>query len=212
MSLLAERLRQAPPPPPPPAPVALAAAPIAPALDPRVAAAVAGDRRAAESLLAELLPRARNLIRYLIRGDDEVDDLAQEALIAILRGLPSYRGEGALRSWADRIIVRSTLAARQRSRRQRAQHSSLRDDDGAAHGERPDEYASRRQLVGLLDQLPDEQRQALVLHHVLGLSVPEVAEQLGAPFETIRSRLRLGKASMAALAAPETRQAEGGRR
>ena len=41
-------------------------------IDPRVTAAAAGDRRAAHELLSELLPRMRNLIRYLIRGDDLV--------------------------------------------------------------------------------------------------------------------------------------------
>src|SRR5262249_35017949 len=84
-------------------------APSAP--DPRVAAAVAGDRRAAESLLAELLPRVRNLVRCLMRGDSLVDDVAQEALIAILRGLPTYRGEGSLKSWSDRVVARTTFAA-----------------------------------------------------------------------------------------------------
>lgn len=178
-------------------------APLVPAMpapcDPRVAAVLRGERRAAESLLAELLPRARNLIRYLVRGDGEVDDLTQEALIAVLRGLPTFRGEGSLRAWADRVVVRSALATMKRVRRERALKVALKEDDGAARSERPDDYAARRQLVRALDQLPDEQRLALVLHHVLGMSVPEVAEDLGAPFETIRSRLRLGKASLAAL-------------
>jgi RNA polymerase sigma-70 factor (ECF subfamily) len=44
----------------------------------------------------------------------------------------------------------------------------------------------------LLDELPDDQRQAVVMHHVLGLSMPELATELGIPFETARSRLRLG--------------------
>jgi RNA polymerase sigma factor (sigma-70 family) len=44
-----------------------------------------------------------------------------------------------------------------------------------------------------LDELPDAQREALVLHHVLGMTVSEVADQLEAPQETVRSRLRLGK-------------------
>jgi RNA polymerase sigma-70 factor (ECF subfamily) len=58
--------------------------------------------------------------------------------------------------------------------------------------EQPDEYTLRRKTVRMLDDLPDDQRQALVMHHVVGLSVPELAAELGIPFETARSRLRLG--------------------
>ena len=81
-----------------------------PTADPRVAAAARGDRAAAQALLTELLPRARNLIRYLVRGDADVDDIAQEALISVVRGLPGYRGEGAFQSWVDRIVARTAFA------------------------------------------------------------------------------------------------------
>lgn len=162
--------------------------------DPRIAAAAAGDRRAAHALLSELLPRVRNLVRYLVRGDAEVDDIAQLVLIEILRALPGYRGEGALRSWADRITVRVALGHVKRRRadlREREQHApelrAIRDPDAP-----PDAYVQRRDVARALDRLPDEQRHAVVLHHVMGLSAPELAEELGVPFETARSRLRLG--------------------
>lgn len=63
----------------------------------------------------------------------------------------------------------------------------------------PDVYAQRRAAVRLLDGLPDDQRHVLVLHHVLGLSVPEIADELAIPFETARSRLRLGMTRLRAL-------------
>src|SRR5436853_381984 len=47
-------------------------------------------------------------------------------------------------------------------------------------------------LAQVLDGLPDAQRQALVLHHVVGMSVPELAAELGVSFDTAKSRLRLG--------------------
>lgn len=171
-----------------------------PTEDPRVRAAAAGDPRARQALLQEMLPRVRNLVRYLVRGDRDVDDLAQEALIAVLRGLPTYRGEGTFKAWADRVVARTTLSAARRSRRERALEEAGPDLSLLPHPDGPpDEYASRRELVRCLDQLPDEQRHALVLHHVLGLSVPEVAEQLAVPFETVRSRLRLGQGRLRAL-------------
>lgn len=166
----------------------------APAIDRRIAAAAAGDRRAASALLTELLPRVRNLVRYLVRGDADVDDIAQQSLIEILRSLGSFRGEGSLGAWADRITSRVALA---HMRRRRAERSRL--DDGVspelfpvASGDRPDDYLERRRMARALDALSDEQRSVMVLHHVVGMSLPEVAEQLGIPFETARSRLRLG--------------------
>ena len=58
------------------------------------------------------------------RGDVEVDDIAQEALVAIIRGLGSHRGEGTLRAWADKVTARVTLA--HLSKRRRRGRSSRR--------------------------------------------------------------------------------------
>jgi RNA polymerase sigma-70 factor (ECF subfamily) len=165
--------------------------------DPRVAAAARGDRAAAQSLCAELLPRVRNLVRYLVRGDSDVDDIAQDALIAILRGLGSYRGEGTFKSWVDRIVARTTFAHIKATRAAGAALSNEAPELLAVPGEgQSDQYVLRRQLAKMLDALPEEQRHVLVLHHAMGMTVPEIAEATGAPFETVRSRLRLGMASL----------------
>jgi RNA polymerase sigma-70 factor (ECF subfamily) len=163
--------------------------------DPRVAKAAAGDRESAQELLAELLPRVRNLVRYLAWGDVDVDDISQLALIEIVRSFHNYRGEGALHSWADRITTRVALHYLRRRRSEERRRTGLSPAELhviSPRSEQPDEYTVRRKTVRMLDQLPDEQRQALVMHHVVGLSVPELASELGIPFETARSRLRLG--------------------
>jgi RNA polymerase sigma-70 factor, ECF subfamily len=159
-----------------------------------VEAARAFDRPALERVVAALLPRARNLVRYLIRGDQEVEDVVQEGLVAVLKGLPGYRAEGSFRSWADRVVARETFAWIQRRRALEGRMAT--ETDAAcepAAGPFGDEFLARRQLVEALDTLPFEQRHALVLHHVLEMSVPEVAAATGAPQETVRSRLRLGR-------------------
>jgi RNA polymerase sigma-70 factor (ECF subfamily) len=170
--------------------------------DPRIQAAMRGQREAMEALLLELLPRVRNLVRYLVRGDADVDDIAQEGLIALMRGLPTYRSEGRFHAWVDRVVVRATFAWLKRSRGREARQGDAQVELVAVPSEdaQPDEYVHRRHLVTLLDRLSNEQRHALVLHHVLELSVPEIATELGIPFETVRSRLRLGRAALRALA------------
>ncbi len=172
-----------------------------------IQAAQAGDRKAAARVAAALLPRVRNLVRYLIRGDREVDDVVQEALVALLRGLNGYRGEGPFRSWADRVVARRTFAwlERRNQREQRVAASREAALDLASTGE-PDEYLTRRQAVLALDRLPFEQRHALVLHHVLEMSITEISKETRAPVETVRSRLRLGRIRMREALSPCTSQ------
>lgn len=160
-------------------------------LETHVRAAVAGDRAAAQAILEGLLPRIRNLVRYLLRGDRDVDDVSQMACIEILRSLHSWRGDASLESWALRVAARTARRQAKKRRREEARRGSEPPELHAV-GASPDRYLERRRMARLLDELPDPQREALVLHHVMGMSVPEVAAELDVPFETARSRLRLG--------------------
>lgn len=162
--------------------------------DPRIPAAVAGDRAAASALLTELLPRTRNLVRYLMRGDADVDDLAQNALIEVLRSLPSFRGESNLTTWADRITVRTVMRSVGRRQRDRELRARVEPELRAREPwlDAGDDYTERRRLALVMDTLPDAQRQAVVLHYVVGVSVPDMAEEIGVSFDTVKSRLRLG--------------------
>jgi RNA polymerase sigma-70 factor (ECF subfamily) len=165
--------------------------------DPRISAAASGDRVAAQALCRELLPRVRNLVRYLVRGDARVDDIAQEALIAVLRGLATYRGEGRFESWVDRVVARSTFATlrRLRAETQPGSEDVATSERGPADSD-SSPFEDRRELANALDRLPPEQRQALILHFSVGMTVSEIANAVAAPFETVRSRLRLAKATL----------------
>lgn len=161
-------------------------------------AAVRGDRSAAGKLLQERLPRVRNLVRYLVRGDDHVDDIAQQALLAILRGLPTFEGSGSFAAWCDRITARETFAYLRRDRaeaakrRDAAPEMRLLKGGLSGEGETHDPYTDRRAAVQLLELLPEDQRSVVALHHIAGLSMQEIADMLDIPHETARSRARLG--------------------
>ena len=162
-----------------------------------LAAVAAGQRAATADFVRALLPRVRNLVRYLLSGDQDVDDVAQEALVAVLRGFGSYRGTGRLEAWVDRVVVRETFGW---LRRRRSETRRIAPEVDVTVTEDPrrltDEYLQRRQVAGLLDALPADQRHVLVLHYVLGMSVPEISQAVEAPVETVRSRLRLGRARL----------------
>jgi RNA polymerase sigma-70 factor, ECF subfamily len=154
--------------------------------------AARGHSASLRQLVVYLLPRVRNLVRYLVRGDRDVDDLSQEALLSILQGLSSYRAEGAFRSWADRVVVRRVFAAR-RALARRLESPLDAEQLAGEPPALPDQYYARRQLALELDALPEPQRDSLVLHYVLGMTVPEISIETNAPEETVRSRLRLGR-------------------
>lgn len=156
----------------------------------RVEAAARGDRAALQALAEELIPRVRNLVRYLTRSSD-IDDVTQEALVTVLRSVPGYRPIGSFTAWVDRIVVRVTYAEL-RKRRRDAGLEVLDVDSVPAPTDLASVYATRRHIAAVLDALPVDQRFAVVLHHALGMSVAEIAEELNAPLETIRSRLRVG--------------------
>jgi RNA polymerase sigma-70 factor (ECF subfamily) len=141
------------------------------------------------------------LARTFLGGDAEVDDVAQQVLIQVVQSMASYRAEGSLVSWVNRITVRTALAHARKRRARAARDLPLADLSGGGEtatvsgqdlGAGWDAYHQRRLAVKMLDRLPVEQRSVIVMHHMLGLSVPEIAEEETISFETVRSRLRLG--------------------
>lgn len=163
----------------------------------RLARARAGDPDALRELVLAWQPRVRNLVRYLVRGDDQIDDLSQQALLTALEKLAGYRGEGALEAWLDGIVLRVTLRSMRRFRLRWAREVEHDDDTSAAAAETA-RYPDRRKLARALDQVPEKQRSALVMHHVLGMSAREIAELERIPEETARSRLKHGMALLRA--------------
>jgi RNA polymerase sigma-70 factor (ECF subfamily) len=129
--------------------------------------------------------------------------------------------EAFARAWAHRrkldraeypeAWVRTTayrLAVSRWRRRKRGERSPDRAVRGAVTMPAVDE--SHVALVAALKQLPEAQRQALVLHHIADLPVQQVAAEVGVPEGTIKARLSRGRAALAALLADETGLAGGG--
>jgi len=154
-----------------------------------------GDRVGAAALIDEMFPRMRKLVRHLVRNHSDIEDFMQEAALAVWRSLPGYRGDGFIEHWVDKVVTRAIFGER---RRRRSERSTVAVDvskvflDGALSVVQ-DEYLNRRRAIRLLAKLPIEQRQVVMRHHILEMSVPEIASELAIPFETVRSRLRLAR-------------------
>jgi RNA polymerase sigma-70 factor (ECF subfamily) len=127
------------------------------------------------------------------------EDIVQTALERAWRSRGSFRSDGSLRPWLDRIVVRE--AARERRSRLRWLARFSRPPRvtpiDSPFGEIADRDASRfperAALRMVLDALSAPQRAAVVLHLHAGYSVDETAELLGVPRETVRSRLRVAR-------------------
>ena len=155
-----------------------------------------GEPDAIRQLALSWQPRVRNLVRYLVRGDDQVDDVAQQALLKAFEALPRYRGEGRIEAWLDGVVLRVTLRSMRRFRLLRSREvEHVEDSTRTAVWDAP-RYVDRRKLALALDALPHKLRAAVVMHHVLGMSSREIAEVERIPEETARSRMRRGMAQL----------------
>jgi RNA polymerase sigma-70 factor, ECF subfamily len=159
----------------------------------------AGDDAAYTELVAEHQRMVVQLAMNLLGDRDEALDLSQEVFLRVFRTISSFRGQSSLRTWIYRIAVNQ---ARNRHRfwrrRHRADQVSL-DAHVQAHGELlsgesgPDRALAQKELASrlqrALDGLPFDQRTAIVLREVDGLSYEEIAFSLGVAVGTVKSRL-----------------------
>jgi RNA polymerase sigma-70 factor (ECF subfamily) len=141
--------------------------------------------------------------RVLGSKHPDIEDTLQEATIALLRALLTFRGECTAKHFACRVAALTALTTRRRDfARGGSRHSEPVDAADWADGAEDVDWflaARRRQLLRhLLDELPQPQAEALILHSLVGLTMDELARTTHVRLETARSRLRLAKAGLRA--------------
>ena len=144
---------------------------------------VAGDRKATRSLLAAVGPAMLRAIRKVLsRSTPDIEDVAQEAMEAFVAALPGFRGECSVLHFAWRVAVLTALANRRRLDL-RAQWSAEATEPAAQEAVAGDPSPAdavllrgRAEALGaLLDELPANQAEVLVLHIALGFTIDEIA-------------------------------------
>lgn len=179
--------------------------------------AVAGDQRAFELLVIKYQRRIQRLIARMVRDVDLVDDIAQETFIRAYRALHQFRGDAQFYTWLYRIAVNTAKKAlldlkRDPTVSESALKSSQDDEETSRSGlelisaETPEtELAAKdvaRTVNAALDGLPEDLRQALVLRELDGLSYEEIAEVMGCPIGTVRSRIFRAREAVSAQVMP----------
>jgi RNA polymerase sigma-70 factor (ECF subfamily) len=141
-------------------------------------------------------------VSYRLTGNhDEAQDLVQEVLVRVQRGLATYR-PGSLEGWLSRIATNAFLDEVRRRKRRPADVLPEPDmfDRVAPSAPAVDEQIAMEQLPAHIQEalraLPDDYRAAVVLCDVVGLPYEEIAETLGVPVGTVRSRIHRGRARL----------------
>ena len=160
----------------------------------------ARDEDACAELVAEHQRMVYQLSLNLLSDHNEALDLSQEVFLRVFRTVQSFRGQSSLRTWIYRIVV-NQARNRQRwwRRRHRSQQVSL-DQHIQDHGDLPEMVSSGpdrlvgQKLLGerirqALDRLPFDQKTAIVLREIDGLSYEEIGFSLGIAVGTVKSRL-----------------------
>lgn len=156
-----------------------------------------GDEEAFDALARQVGDRCMAIASWILRDADLAEDAVQAALVRGWRELRTLRDPDRFEAWLHKILTNECYAEARRRTRWSAKIRLLpvaeTADDGGVLS-----VNDRDQLERAFRRLTLEQRVVLVFHHVVGLPLPELANRLGIPLGTAKSRLRSGTAALRA--------------
>jgi RNA polymerase sigma-70 factor, ECF subfamily len=166
-----------------------------------------GDRQAFEELVRTTNRRVYSLAYRLVGDRGDAEDVAQEAYLRMFRGLAGFREEAAFETWMYRIV---TNCAMSHLRRRGRFGDVFREEDGPELPvpDRAQEIAVQRDdLARGLARLPAGQRTVLLLKDVYGLSVREIAQEVGIEEGAVKVRLHRARKRLKEMLEEEDRRA-----
>jgi RNA polymerase sigma-70 factor (ECF subfamily) len=155
-----------------------------------------GDREAFGELAAGEVNRLNAIARLVLRDPDLAEEAVQEALVRCWRQLPKLRDVASFDGWLYRILIRAAQDEVNRRRRFQVAVQSTSAEPSVA--DRSRDIADRDQLESGFKRLSVHHRAVVVLHHYVGLPMPQVAEALGIPEGTAKSRYHYAMAALRA--------------
>ncbi len=173
-----------------------------------------GDKRAFELLMEKYRRKIGRLLARMVRDPEEVEDIAQETFIKAYRALPQFRGDAAFYTWLYRIAVNTAknyLAARNRNMLTVSEVSGEEEEGGderyaVSDIDTPDAHLLSKQIAYAVNEaveaLPEELRTAITLREIEGMSYEDIANFMGCPIGTVRSRIFRAREAIAAKLRP----------
>ena len=166
-----------------------------------VARVQAGDKAAFDLLVLKYQRKILRLLSRMLRDQSEIEDVMQEAFITAYRALPQFRGDSAFYTWLYRIAIntaRNWMASQSRRPSSPSLHQSedgetFDEIDNLTDNNTPESLLASREIAASVNEtiqaLPAELRTAIVLREIEGLSYEEIAQAMGCPIGTVRSRI-----------------------
>lgn len=165
-----------------------------------VSAFVAGERSAFDELVRRHEDRLFGLALRMTGNRTDALDATQDAFVAAFRRAASFRGDAAFGTWLYRIAINSSQdLLRKRGRNLVAEADEAESPERSADERVEDSVVARLDVARALAALPDEYREAVVMHDLGGVPYEEIAYLTGAPMGTVKSRISRGRRQLAQL-------------
>ena len=161
-----------------------------------------GEKDSFEILVLRYQKKIFNIIYRITREESVVADLAQEAFLKAYRGLEKFDFQASFYTWLVRIAINTSLnhiSGRQRNPLAGSEDldsytgASAQFSDAGSRPSDPEHAVSRNEqaasIRGAIDSLPEDLRVSILLREMEGLSYEEIAEVMGCPVGTVRSRI-----------------------
>ena len=173
-----------------------------------------GDKQAFNLLVVKYERRLARLLSRFVRDPHEVEDIAQEAFIKAYRALSTFRGDAAFYTWLYRIGINTAknyLMARGRrvptTTEFNTEEAEGFEDASSLHDlNTPENELLSKEVAQVVNEamaaLPEDLRTAISLREIEGLSYEEIAETMGCPIGTVRSRIFRAREAIAARLRP----------
>jgi RNA polymerase sigma-70 factor, ECF subfamily len=171
-----------------------------------VEAARSGDEEAFASLARGSADRLFAVAHRILRDVGRAEDAVQQTLVTAWRELPGLREAERFEAWIHRILVHACYAEARRASTWSANVVAL-PIEGPSTPDSTLDVVTRDALERGFRRLPPEQRAVFVLHHYLGWSLGEIAESLGVPIGTLKSRLHYATSTLRAALDADARTA-----
>ena len=176
--------------------------------DGMVARAAAGDPEAFRTLFVRHKSDVARLVYRMLNAPGDLEDVVQEVFVQVFRSLKDFRGQAKFSTWLHRVTVNVVLMHR---RSARSRPVLTEEIPGELVGDDlqtlPDEDVERRERMRafqrLLAKLADKKRVVFVLHELEGMSPAEIAQVVGAPVLTVRTRLFYARRELEAMLSEE---------
>jgi RNA polymerase sigma-70 factor (ECF subfamily) len=160
-----------------------------------------GDKVAFEMLFTKYQRRVSRLVARFVRSEAEVEDIVQESFIKAYRALASFRGDSAFYTWLYRIAVNTAknhlVSASKRpislSQFEKNDDDDFQEDIFMSDAATPESELITKQIAETvnksMNELPADLREAIMLREIEGMSYEDIADAMGCPIGTVRSRI-----------------------